>query len=97
MSAIALRDAAWAAVETAARAMQTHTGPYIWDEDDFWMSAASDDALLCWADDCEARLGADASNFRSAVLDYIAIRCGGDGIDAADYAQALNNVTGRAV
>ena len=88
---------AWEAVEIAAKAMATDTGPYAWDEDDAGMADAESDDLLGWVDDCEARLGANVGDFRSAVLDYIAIRCGGDGIDAADYAQALNNVTGRAV
>lgn len=96
-SAELLTFEAWEAVEIAAKAMSTDTGPYAWGEDDAGMADAESNDLLGWADDCEARLGADASNFRSAVLDYIAIRCGGDGIDAADYAQALNNVTGRAV
>ena len=88
---------AWEAVEIAAKAMATDTGPYAWGEDDAGMAGAKDTDLLEWVDDCEARLGADVANFRSAMLDFIAIRCGGADIDPADYAQALNNVTGRAV
>ena len=88
---------AWEAVEIAAKAMATDTGPYAWDEDDAGMADAESDDLLGWVDDCEARLGADAGEFRSAVLDFIAIRSGGQGIDPADYAQAFQNVTGRAV
>ena len=87
---------AWEAVENVAKAMTTDTGPYAWDEDDAGMAGAEDTDLLDWVDDCETRLGADAGDFRSAVLDYIAIRCGGQGIDPADYAEAIRNVTGGA-
>jgi hypothetical protein len=87
---------AWGAVENAAKAMSTDNGSYAWDEDDEGMAGVEDTDLLAWVDDCEARLGADVVNFRSAMLDFIAIRCGGKCIDPEEYAQAIKNITGGA-
>lgn len=56
----------------------------------------SDDGLLEWVDSCEDGPRVFTDELRSAVLDYIAIRCGGEGIDPADYAEAIQNVTGDA-
>lgn len=42
--------------------------------DDYAMAESSDDDLMLWADDLEARIGLNVDAFRSALLDYIAGR-----------------------
>lgn len=43
-------------------------------EDDLGMETAEDDDLLGWADDLEARIGLDVTEFRAALEAFIAAR-----------------------
>lgn len=61
-----LRDLALAALVAAQR--------WAHDDDDVGMFEASDEDLLGWADDLEARVGLDVSIFRSAIEAYVAAR-----------------------